>query len=127
MFDFSSFKTFDFNEGTPYVSVTKNGVLFNKGTVLKLGKPSHVILLINEESKQIAIKTCSELVPQCYPFFKPNNRGVVSVRWNSKDLLSTFQILTGWDLENDAYRVEGQLLSDDNAMLFDLNKAEKIT
>ena len=95
--------------------------------MLKLGKPSHVLLLINEAGKQIAIKSCAEGTPRCNTFYKPNDRGVLSVRWNSKDLLSTFQALTGWDIENDAYRVEGQLLKDEGAMLFDLNAAEKVS
>ena len=56
MFDFSGFSTFDFEEGVPYVSVTKNGITFNKGVVLKLGRPSRVELLINGSSKQIAIR-----------------------------------------------------------------------
>lgn len=127
MFDFSEFKEFDFSEGTPYFSITKNGITFNKGVVLKLGKPSHVLLLINEAGKQIAIKSCAEGTPRCNAFYKPNDRGVLSVRWNSKDLLNTFQALTGWDIENDSYRVEGQLLKEEGAMLFDLNTAEKLS
>lgn len=126
MFDFSEFQAFDFSEGAPVFSITKNGITFNKGVVLKLGKPSYVVLLINEAAKQIAIKCCEKDTPRCNPFYKPNDRGVYSVRWNSKDLLNTLQLLTGWDIENDAYRVEGQLLKEDNAMLFDLNSAEKL-
>ena len=124
MFDFSGFKEFDFNERTPYISVTKNGVTFNKGVVLKLGSPAFVVLLINEESKQVAIKSCTAETLRSNAFFKPNDRGVLSVRWNSRDLLNTFKALTGWDLEKESYRIEGHLLKEENAMLFDLNKAE---
>ena len=124
VFDFSGFKEFDFSEGTPYISVTKNGVTFNKGTVLKLGSPAFVVLLINEESKQVAIKNCTAETPRSNAFFKPNDRGVLSVRWNNRDLLNTFKALTGWDLEKQSYRIEGQLLKEEGAMLFDLTKAE---
>ena len=33
---FENFTTFNFNEGVPYVTVTKNGVAFNKGVIMKL-------------------------------------------------------------------------------------------
>ncbi|WP_294472007.1 hypothetical protein [uncultured Ruminococcus sp.] len=127
MFDFSGFKEFDFNEGTPYISVTKNGVTFNKGVVLKLGCPEYVVLMINEEGKQVAIKCCTAETPRSNAFYKPNGRGVLSVRWNSRDLLSTIKSLTGWDLEKESYRVEGKLLKEENAMLFDLNRAEALS
>lgn len=127
MFDFSGFSPFDFDEGLPYVSVTKHGITFNKGVVLKLGKPSRVTLLINSNTKQIAICGCSEDTPRSNAFYKENNRGVLSVRWNIKDLLNTIQDMMGWNLELEAYRVEGQLLKEEGAMLFDFNNAESIS
>lgn len=127
MFDFSGFKEFDFEEGMPYVSVTKNGITFNKGVVMKLGRPTRVVLLINSESKQIALRGCDENTPRSNAFYKENNRGVVSVRWNSKDLLATFKDMMGWNLDLEAYRVEGQLLKEEGAMLFDFNNAEKLS
>lgn len=127
MFDFSGFKEFDFEEGMPYVSITKNGITFNKGVVMKLGRPSRVVLLINSESKQIAIRGCDESTPRSNAFYKENDRGVVSVRWNSKDLLSTLKDMMGWNLDRESYRVEGQLLKEEDAMLFDFNNAEKLS
>jgi len=127
MFDFSGFKEFDFDEGVPYVSVTKNGITFNKGVVLKLGRPPRAVLLINSESKQVVIRGCGDGTPKSNAFFKANERGIVSVRWNSKDLLSTIKTLMNWNLDTDSYRIEGQLLSDDGAMLFDFNQAEKLS
>ena len=127
MFDFSGFSTFDFEEGVPYASVTKNGITFNKGVVMKLGRPSRVELLINESNKQIAIRSCDESTPRGNAFYKENNRGVVSVRWNSRDLLSTLKDMMGWNLDLDSYRVEGTLLKEEGAMLFDFNRAEKMS
>ncbi len=127
MFDFSGFSTFDFEEGVPYVSITKNGITFNKGVVLKLGRPSRVELLINTDSKQIAIRGCNGDTSRSNSFYRENSRGIVSVRWNTKDLLSTLRDMMGWNLELESYRVEGQLLKEENAMLFDFNKAEKLS
>jgi len=127
MFDFSGFSTFDFEEGVPYVSVTKNGITFNKGVVMKLGRPTRVELLINGSSKQIAIRACNEDTPRSNAFYKGNDRGVLSVRWNAKDLLYTIRDMMGWNLDFESYRVEGQLLKEDGAMLFDFNNAEKLS
>lgn len=127
MFDFSGFKEFDFDEGMPYVSVTKNGITFSKGVVLKLGKPSRVVLLINSETKQIVIRGCEENIPRSNIFYKDNQRGVVSVRWNIKDLLSTLRDMMKWNFDLESYRIEGQLLKDEGAMLFDFNNAEKLS
>ncbi len=117
------FSTFNFDEGAPYVSVTKNGLTFNKGVIMKLGYPSHALLLINNDTKQLAIKVCDESTPNSAPFYKSNGKGILSVRWNSKDLLQTIKNLTGWDLEMESYRAAGTLLREENAMLFDLSRA----
>ena len=58
MVDLSKFKTFDFSEGVPFVSVTNNGLTFNKSVIMKMNYPLYVRLLINEEDKQIALQAC---------------------------------------------------------------------
>lgn len=126
MSNLQGFVPFDFDEGLPYVSVTQNGITFNKGAVLKLGKPSRVELLINPDTKQIAIRGCGKKTPRSNAFYKENSRGVISVRWNMKDLLYTIQDMMSWNLELEGYRVEGQLLKEEGAMLFDLNEAKKL-
>lgn len=122
---FDGFISFNFDEGVPYVSITKNGVTFNKAVIMKLDYPSFVQLLINPESKQIAIKACAEGDQNSTSFFKKKeNSNVLSVRWNVKDLLNTLQEITGWDLSSDGYRVDGTLIKEEGAMLFDLNNGK---
>lgn len=121
------FKTFNFNEGVPYVSVTSNGVTFNKSVVMKLGYPKHAVLLIDEAGKRIAIQKCEEGTPNATEFYKQKKSEVISVRWNGKDLLNTLQDLMGWDLnKNGGFRVNGTHLKDEDAMLFDLNTATEL-
>ena len=36
MIDLSNFKTFDFSEGVPYISITSNGITFNKSVIMKM-------------------------------------------------------------------------------------------
>lgn len=117
------FSAFNFEEGVPYVSVTINGVTFNKSVVMKLDYPTHALLLINETEKKVAVQACDEKTPNAAPFYKEKKSGVISVRWNGRDLLNTFQDIMGWNLKSDAYRIEGIHLKDERAILFDLTKA----
>lgn len=121
---FEGFQSFNFEEGVPYVSVTKNGVTFNKAVIMKLGYPENVVLLINAGEKKIALQSCTTATPNNVPFYKENARKILSVRWNAKDLLNTLQDITGWDLSKVSYRIDGILIKEENAMLFDLSNAK---
>lgn len=121
------FKPFNFNEGVPYVSVTSNGMTFNKSVIMKLDYPEHVILLIDEKSKRIAVQACPPDTSNAAPFYnKERKKNVLSVRWNGRDLLNTIQSIMNWDLTQCGYRIDGILLKDDHAMLFDLNRASEL-
>ena len=50
--------------------------------------------------------------------------GVLSVRWNPQDLISTFKRLLNSDLSH-GYRVDGELI-EGGLMLFDLNSAKPL-
>ncbi len=118
------FTSFNFEEGVPYVSITKNGVTFNKAVVMKLNYPEYVVLLINTSKQQIAIKSCKKNDTNSVTFYKERESSkVLSVRWNGKDLLNTLQEMTGWNLDKEAYRSNGILLKEEGAILFDLAKA----
>ena len=120
------FMAFDFEEGVPYMSISTNGVTFNKSVVMKLGRPEHVLLLINEAEKKVAVQVCNSATKRAAPFYKEKKSGVISVRWNGKDLLNTLQGIMGWNLDEKAYRVEGVLLKEEQAMLFDLTRATEL-
>lgn len=121
---FEGFETFNFDEGVPYVSVTKNGVTFNKAVIMKMGYPEYVVLLINMQEKKIALKKCTNETPNHTSFYKDNDRKILSVRWNAKDLLNTLQDMTGWDLAKNSYRIDGILIKEEEAMLFDFANAK---
>ncbi|MCX4276201.1 MAG: hypothetical protein OSJ27_10595, partial [Candidatus Gastranaerophilales bacterium] len=99
-----------------------NGVTFNKAVTLKLGKPEYVQLLINAETKQVVLQACSEDTQRATIFYKPKKNAVFSVRWNARDLVSTFQRLLDAELVKQSFRVNGELV-DERTMLFDLNAA----
>jgi len=120
------FKTISLTVGLPYISITENGVTFNKTSIVKLGRPSHVLLMINEDKKQIAVQPCDAENEDATPFLRSEGKSVLSVRWNNKDLLNTLSKLMGWDLKECGYRVDGDYLNNENAMVFDLNTATRI-
>lgn len=120
------FKAFNFNEGVPYVSVTNNGMTFNKSVVMKLDYPEQVVLLIDDATRRIAIQACAPDAKNAAPFYKEKKKNVISVRWNARDLLNTLQSLMGWDLSKGGFRIDGILLKEDHAMLFDLNTATEL-
>lgn len=122
--DLSGFTPFDFTEGVPYFSITQNGLTFNKAVTLKIGSPSYVRLLINESSRQIILQACPENAPKAVAFYRMKKNGVLSVRWNSQDLISTFKRLLNSDLSH-GYRVDGELI-EGGLMLFDLNSAKPL-
>ena len=122
-----NFKPFNFNEGVAYVSVTNNGVTFNKSVIMKLEYPERVRLLIDEETKRIAVQTCTQDTPNAAVFYNREKKSnTLSVRWNGRDLLNTIQEITHWDLSKCGYRVDGVLLKEDQAMLFDLTHASEL-
>ena len=125
---FENFKAFNFEEGVPTVSITKNGVNFNKAVVMKLGYPEYVQLLINDETKQVAVKVCSEDSENSVVFYKnKDTQKAIFVRWNVRDLLNTIVDFTGWDLSKASYKVCGSLIKEEKAILFDFNEAKPIS
>lgn len=122
-----NFTAFNFNEGAPYVSVTKNGVTFNKGVVMKMKYPEHVLLLIDAEGKRIALQACSEDTPNATSFCSPDKKEgpILSIRWNGRDLLNTLRDMMGWDYTKESYKAEGKLIPEENAIIFELNNATK--
>ena len=117
------FSAFDFSEGVPYASFTQNGVTFNKSVTLKLGVPEYARFLINTDTKQVAVQACEADEKNATVFYRPKASGALSVRWNTRDLLITIERLMGWNFREISYRVDGLLLQDERAIVFDLSKA----
>ena len=123
-----SFVSYNFNAGSPYVSITNNGITFNKAVVIKLGYQRYVVLLVDAEGKRIAVQACSDTTTNAIAFYKEKKSKVICVRWNGRDLLNTIQEITGWKLkQSGGYRVDGILLKEENAILFDLKEARPLS
>lgn len=109
--------------GTKQSTCNNKMKIFNKSVIMKMKYPAYVKLLINEAEKQIAVQTCEEGDDKSVQFYKEKSNGVLSVRWNAKDLINTIARLCDWNLRQTSYRVNGVLVPELNLMLFDLNEA----
>ena len=121
------FLSFDFSEGVPYASFTQNGITFNRSVTIKLGEPEYARFLINTDTKQVAIQACEADEKNATVFYRPKASGALSVRWNARDLLITIERLMDWNFKETSYRVDGSLLQDERAIVFDLARATTLT
>lgn len=127
MYGLEGFTAFNFSEGVPYISVTPNGITFNKSVTMKLGYPEYVQFLINAEQKVVALRPCSQEEENATVYFRPKQNGILSVRWNARDLINTLEFITGWNLKESTYRIDGQYLPELGVMIFELAKAVELT
>lgn len=117
------FKRYDITVGTISVSITDNGISFSKAAIVRMGKPEYVIFMIDEENKRIAIQKSEKDEEGAIKFYSEKN--VISVRWNNKELLKTISQMMDWQLTGNIYRADGDYISSEVAIIFDLKKAEK--
>lgn len=126
MTDLKGYVAFDFNKGVPYASITPNGITFNRGCTVRLNYTEYAQLFIDYGAKKIALVACEQGDKYAERYFKERANGVLSVRWNHNDLLSTIAQITGWKLKDEAYRAFGTFEPKQEAIIFDLNKAVQL-
>ena len=119
------FKKFNVTVGPSSVTIGKNGLGFSKTAVIRMNKCEYVCLLINEESKKIAIQECRASDESATKFYA--NQKTSSVRWNNRELLNTLTQMMNWDLSEKNYKIEGEYLSEEKALVFDLTKAKVVS
>ena len=121
------FELVDSVSGIPSVSITKNGISFNKSTIEKLHCPEHVKLYLDRIGKRFAIVPCNKGDNGYRAFYRKEKDTANGVRWNNYDLRTTIAGLTGWNLEEHGWKICGLYSEEDNALIFDLNKAEPLS
>lgn len=110
--------------GNAFISVTKNGINFNKNVAIKMGMPDYVKFMLNSERKLFAIQTTNESDPYAIKFMrKGTSIEKYGVRYNNRDLENTLESLMNWDLSQFNYRIDGIYDEQNQAMIFDLNSA----
>ena len=119
------FKKFSFLRGGTFVSISKNGINFNKNIVAKMQKARFVVLLINESQGQFAIQAAKDFVADSIPFFRREANLINGMRFYNRDVLQVLAKMMNWNLEKFIYRADGVYIEKEKAMIFDLNTARK--
>lgn len=110
-------------KGRSFMSVTNDGINFNKNVVAQMGKVPFVVFLLNASEKKAAIQKCSADDPDALVFYKRERNEKNGVRINLRDVQQTIATMMGWELSKYNYRIDGAYSAEDSAMIFDLKNA----
>lgn len=109
--------------GSTFMSLSNNGLAFNKNVVIKTGNPGYVKFLINQELKKFALQVSNESDPVAVKFIQPGMDIKNGVRYHNRDIEKLLASMMNWDLNNLTYRIDGDYNDSCHAMIFDLNQA----
>lgn len=102
------------------MQIGRTKFVFNKTTVAELSYPSHVIMYISDDAKQIVI-AASQKSDMTIPFFNPDRANGHAVFYN-KGLANTIHNALGWDPAH-LYTIPAVACFDGEIILFDLEQA----
>ena len=120
------FQPFEILSGSAFMSISNTGINFNKNVLIKMNKCHHIKLLINHQTKTVAIQQAQDCDEFAIPFVKDDIAIEKGVRIHNKELENTLSNLIDLDLELFTYRVDGEFLPADRAMLFNLTKGRRL-
>ena len=109
------------------LSVTENGLNFNGTVVFHMEKANYINLLLNANKKQIAIVKCDKDSADKIPFYRDEKSLKNGVRFNNREIQQMISRIMEWDLLKFNYRVDGYFISEEQAMIFDLQNARKFS
>ena len=120
-----SFKPKKLIVGSPFISITLNGVSLNKSAVARLEYAEYVRILIDEDAKELAVQICNENDPNKESFVKLGKKDEVQyVRWNNREF--TKQLLN-WapreELKQSGFKVPGEFFPDEKVFIFAFDEA----
>ena len=120
-----SFKPRKLIVGSPFISVTINGVSLNKSAISRLDYAEYVKILIDEDAQELAVQVCNQDDPNKESFVKPEKGEETQYRrWNNREFIKQ---LIGWapsaDLKESGFKVPGEYLPEEKAFLFIFSKA----
>lgn len=129
IFKNTKWKAYNFSECVPKISITENGITFNKGCLQKLENPEYVSILFNYDDKQMAlVKSCKEQKSDYrVGFYKKGlAREMTCVRLNQENLIKQVEYMMNWELRKDAFRCDGVYIESDKAIIFSLSEAKRM-
>lgn len=120
------------NQFTPYnpfkgrtqsvVNIGWNGLCFNMVTADVLRRAPYVRILLNADTKQLAVQTASKLDIQSTRFFRPNTFKGKPIKINSRSMVRLIRETAGWP-DDETWNVAGIYSAEDNAIIYNLDSA----
>lgn len=114
-------------QGSSFLSVTDNGLNFNKNVVKHMQRAESVKIFCNSSKKQIAIKKCDKNAENSIPFYRDEKNLTSGVRFNNREVQQMIATMMDWNLSEYNYRADGFLADDGETMIFNLNCARKFS
>ena len=111
--------------GSSFLSVTENGLNFNKNVVKHMNKAESIILLCNSSKKQIAIQKCENGTKNSISFYRDEKNLKTGVRFNNREVQQMIATMMNWGLQEFNYRADGFIADDGKTMIFDLKSARR--
>ena len=112
-------------QGSSFLSVTDNGLNFNKNVVKHMQRAESIKILCNSSKKQLAIKKCDKNTENSIPFYRNEKNLTNGVRFNNREVQQMIATMMDWNLSKYNYRADGFLADDGETMIFNLNCARK--
>lgn len=111
----------------PKISIAENGLTFSKGVAVALDNPDYAQILINEDTKEIAIRAADAIDDWVFRFRKADQPKSKFLFFgiNYGALNKEICELAGYDVKQYKYTIIGKYLRDENAVVFDLMSAAK--
>lgn len=107
------------SKGIPTLAVVKNGLIFNRHVAKYFGERTPVAFFINADKKQIAIQRADKQDKGAIAFF----RKLSAQRFVYRNLVNSVMNMVDFDTEHYYYKVKGEFIDEDKAIIFDLNEA----
>ena len=99
-----SFKPRKLIVGSPYISITNNGVSLNKSAIARLDYAEYVKILVDEEAHELAVQICDANDLDKEAFVKQDKKEETQyVRWNNREFIKQ---LLNW-ASNDELKTTG--------------------
>ena len=114
-------------QGSSFISVTDNGLNFNKNVVKHMRRAESIKILCNSSKKQIAIKKCGKNDENSIPFYRDEKNLKTGVRFNNREVQQMIATMMDWNLNEYNYRADGFLADDEETMIFNLNCARRFS
>ena len=113
--------------GNYLLTLNKNSITFDKSIAEALGYSSHIRPLLDRENKIFAIQACKANSLKSIPFSKSESQQKGSIKmqyWALRNILRSL-MKDKWK-EEMRYQLEGELIPDKKAMIFELEKFNEL-